>query len=325
MRVLFNTHPTAFFVRGGGEIQLLKTREHLQALGVAVDLYDPWRPDVEGYDLVHMFSTFGGALPFHEQVRRRGVPLVLSPILWLGGDVSPYPMAEIAAIFACSDLVLPNSRAEQRAFEARLALPGVRYHVVPNGIDEADARAPGREPFLARFGERLGGGGFVLCVGNVEPRKNQLELARACRKVGRALALVGDVREPAYLEACRREGGPAVHHLGALPHGSELLRSAYQACAVHVLASWFETPGLATLEAGVLGARLVSTLHGSAPEYLGDAAEYVGTDAGSIAAGIERALARPAPGEALRRHILSRFTWAHTARAVREGYASLLA
>lgn len=324
MKVLFNTHPTAFFVRGGGEVQLEKTREHLQALGVTVDLYDMWRPDVAAYDVVHMFSTFGGALPFHEHVRRRGVPLVLSPILWLGDDVTPYPMQEIARIFACSDLVLPNSRAEQRAFEERLAVPGVRYQVVPNGIDEADARAPGPEAFRARFGQRLGGEGFVLCVGNVEPRKNQLALARACRKLGRALALVGEVREAAYLAACLREGGSATHHLGALPHGSELLRSAYQACAVHALASLFETPGLATLEAGVLGARLVSTRHGSAPEYLGDAAEYVDTDEASIAAGIERALARPAPGEALRRHILGHFTWGHTARAVREAYASLL-
>ena len=322
MRVLFNTHPTAFFVCGGGEIQLERTREHLQALGVTVDLYDPWHPDVESYDVVHMFSTFGGALPFHEHVRRRGVPLVLSPILWLGGDVSPYPMEEIARVFACSDLVLPNSQAEQRAFEARIRVPGVRYRVVPNGIAEADALAPGPGAFQARFGERLGPG-FVLCVGNVEPRKNQLALARACRKLGRALALVGDVRDAAYLEACRREGGSATHHLGALPHASELLRSAYQACAVHALASQFETPGLATLEAGVLGARLVSTRHGSAPEYLGDAAEYVDTDAESIAAGIERALARPTPGEALRRHILGHFTWSHTASAVREAYASL--
>lgn len=323
MRVLFNTHPTAFFVRGGGEVQLLKTREHLQAQGVEVDLYDLWHPDVERYDLVHMFSTFGGALPFHEHVRRRGVPQVLSPILWLGGDVSPYPLEEIARIFALSDCVLPNSLAEQRAFEAKLGVPGTRYHVVPNGIEPAFAEGPGPERFRARYPE-LAAEGLVLCVGNVEPRKNQLALARACRKLGRTLALVGSVRDPVYLDACLREGGSATHHLGPLPHEGELLRSAYQACAVHALVSEFETPGLASLEAGALGARLVSTLHGSAPEYLGDAAEYVETDAESVARGIERALARPAPGKPLRQRILGSFTWAHAARAVREAYASVL-
>lgn len=321
MRILMNTHPTAFFVEGGGEVQLRKTREHLQALGVEVDLFDMWHPEVERYDVVHMFSTFGGALPFHEHVHQRGVAQVLSPILWLGGDTSPYPMEEIARIFDVVDAVLPNSQAEQRAFEARLPCPDVRYHVVPNGIEEADGEAPGPEAFRAKFDLRE----FVLCVGNVEPRKNQLALARACRALGRPLALVGSVREAGYLEACLREGGPGTQHLGAFEHGSEMLRSAFQACGVHALVSEFETPGLATLEAAVLGARVVSTIHGSAAEYLGDGAEYVETDVESISAGIERAFARPEPGDALRRRILDEFTWPRAAQAVLDAYEAALA
>jgi len=320
MRVLVNTHPTAFFVPGGGEVQLEKTCEQLRTLGIEVERFDPWRPDVERYDIVHMFSTFGGALPFHEHVARRGVAQVLSPILWLGGDVSPYPMAEIAAIFGCVDAVLPSSKAEQAAFEARLPLPGVRYHRVPNGIDPRDAEAPGPEAFRARFELE----DFVLCVGNVEPRKNQLALAKACRKLGRTLALVGEARDASYLAACLGEGGPGTHHLGRLAHGSELLRSAYQACRCHALVSEFETPGLASLEAAVLGARVVSTGHGSAREYLGDAAEYVDTDVESIAAGVQRSLERPAPGEPLRRRILDHYTWQHAARSVLAAYEAVL-
>jgi len=320
VRVLMNTHPTAFFVPGGGELQLRKTREHLQALGAHVDLFDPWHPDVDRYDVVHMFSTFGGALPFHEHVRRRGVAQVLSPILWLGGDVARYPMREIERIFGLVDAVLPNSLAEQRAFEARLAVEAVRYRVVTNGIDAADAEAPGPEAFRTKYDL----GEFVLCVGNVEPRKNQRSLARACRALDLPLALVGGVRDTGYLEACLREGGPRARHLGVFEHGSELLRSAYQACAVHALVSEFETPGLATLEAAVLGARIVSTRNGSAPEYLGDAAEYVDTSADAIAAGLERALARPAPGDALRRRILASHTWPHAARAVLDAYEAVL-
>jgi glycosyltransferase involved in cell wall biosynthesis len=321
MRVLMNTHPTAFFVQGGGEVQLQKTREHLRALGVEVELFDMWHPEVERYDVVHMFSTFGGALPFHEHVRRRGVAQVLSPILWLGGDVSPYPMEEIARIFDVVDAVLPNSRAEQRAFEARLPGSNAHYHVVPNGIEEADAAAPGPGLFRAKY--ELGE--FVLCVGNVEPRKNQLALARACRRLGRPLALVGAVRDTAYLEACLGEGGRGTLHLGTFEHGSELLRSAYQACGVHALVSEFETPGLATLEAAVLGARVVSTIHGSASEYLGDGAEYVDTSVDSIAEGIERAFARPEPDDALPRRILGEFTWPRAARAVLGAYEAVLA
>ncbi len=319
LRVLFNTHPSAFFVPGGGEVQLRETRDHLAKQGVRVDLFDMWQPDVERYDLVHMFSAFGGALPFHEHVRARGVPLVLSPILWLGGDVTPFPMEEIRGLFATADRVLPNSRAELEAFARHYDFPRDRYRVVPNGIRVAPP-GPGPEPFRRHADARE----FVLCVGNVEPRKNQLALSQACRLLGRDLLLVGAARDDAYRDACLREGGGHVRHLEPLEHDGPLLASAYQACSVHVLASHFETPGLATLEAAAQGARLVSTRHGSAVEYLGDLAEYVDTDPEDIAAGIARALARAHDPEALRRHVIEGFGWDRTASILIDVYREVL-
>lgn len=321
MRVLFNTYSTAFFVPGGGEVQLLKTREHLQHLGIEVDLYNPWDPAVERYDVVHMFSARGGSWPFHDAVRERGIPLVLSPILWLPHGGGQFPIHDIYHLFHRSDLVLPNSAAELEAFDWFYNLPRGHYHVVYNGIDPHLAAGPGPDLFRQTYPYR----DFLLCVGNVEPRKNQLGLVEACQGLNRPVLLVGGVREQAYLDRCLEAGRGFVHYLGRFEPESDLLKSAYQACAVHALASLFETPGLASMEAAALGARIVSTEVGCAREYFGDLAHYVNPhDRASIRAAIEAVLADPRDPGLLRRRMLDQFTWRHTAEQTLAAYEEVL-
>ena len=62
------------------------------------------------------------------------------------------------------------------------------------------------------------------------------------------------------------------HFLGQLSRG--MLASAYAAAKVHVSPSWFETTGLAGLEAGVADCNIVSTDRGYAKDYLKDYAWY---------------------------------------------------
>jgi glycosyltransferase involved in cell wall biosynthesis len=242
---------------------------------------------------------------------------VLSPILWLKGGGGEFPIHDIFHLFHRSDLVLPNSVAELETFDYFYDLPRSRYQVVYNGIDPSLADGPGPELFCRKYPYR----NFLLCVGNVEPRKNQLELVRACQGLERDLVLIGGVREDSYLAECLAAGAGFVHYLGRFEPESDVLKSAYQACAVHLLASRFETPGLASLEAAALGARIVSTDEGCAREYFGDWAQYVRPDdRAGIRAGIERALADRRDGAALRQRILDRFTWRHTAEQTLAAY-----
>ena len=66
------------------------------------------------------------------------------------------------------------------------------------------------------------------------------------------------------------------------------LASAYAAARVFALPSWFETPGLAALEAGLAGCAVAITPYGSTRDYFGDL----------------RAVcpARPAAGDSASRH-----------------------
>ena len=71
-----------------------------------------------------------------------------------------------------------------------------------------------------------------------------------------------------------------------------LLASAYAACDVFVLPSQFETPGIAALEAGLAGAKIVITpVGGTKRSYFGNNAIYVEpTSTENIAEGILAAL-----------------------------------
>jgi len=98
------------------------------------------------------------------------------------------------------------------------------------------------------------------------------------------------------------------------------LAGIYVLAGVHVLPSWRETPGLASLEAGAAGCRIVSTSIGSAQEYFGENAWYCDPgDISSIRRAVTCALSSPLPAT-LRDHILACYTWEEAAKTTLEGY-----
>ena len=72
------------------------------------------------------------------------------------------------------------------------------------------------------------------------------------------IVILGDVvpGHERYLAECRRAAGDGVMFIDRLEHGDPLLSGAYAACGCLALASWYETPGLVALEAGMSGTPL---------------------------------------------------------------------
>ena len=317
MRILFSANPAAFDCPGGGEIMLLKSLEALERAGAEVIRFDPWRPRLDEVDVVHYFSIQGGPF-FCDYVTRRGLPLVISPILWLTQENRrQFPMQEICDILHLAEVVLPNSEAEKEQLAEAFHLARDRFAVVHNAVDGVFAQPADPRLFRDRFGIR---GPFLLNVANAEQRKNQLRLIRAVRGLDIRLVVAGNLRDREYWDACRKEGADFVQHVGALDHGGELMRSAYAACDAFVLPSLLETPGLAALEAAASGARVLVTREGSAREYFGDHVAYVDPlDVDDIRNGIRRALAST-PSPALRARIVSDFTWDRVARQLLDAY-----
>jgi len=160
------------------------------------------------------------------------LPLAVSSSLWITEETKRlFPAEEIRHQLSLAELVVANSHIECETLSRVLNLPREKFVTVYNGIDDVFFEACSPDIFRRRFNidER-----FVLNVGNIEPRKNQLRLIEAVKRFRRdlKLILIGDIRDPVYARECLETGKDRVRHLGPLDHCSELLRSAYSACDV---------------------------------------------------------------------------------------------
>lgn len=325
---------------GGGEVQMAATAAALRAGGIDARAGSADRTDILDVDCLHLFGSLPSHLPLVDAARRRAVPVVLSTIAWF--DLASYwqsgrtPAGRVAAcvqfcaralcprlpswrrrLYHAVDLLLPNSTAEAEQLMRYFGVRPERIHVVPNGADERFARASGNA-FVEKFGVR----DFVLMVGRIEPRKNQLGLIRAMRGTGVPVVVLGRAvpGHEGYFDQCRRAAGDEICFVDRFEHDDPLLASAYAACGCLALPSWFETPGLAALEAAMTGTPLVLPQGGCAKEYFGDDAPYVRPgDLEGIRRAVLAALGQPR-NAALARRVRESFSWTMTAGVTRDGY-----
>ena len=345
MKVLFNTSRGSFGKMGGGEVQMLETRKELERKGHKVEILEMkgYGTAFSGFDLFHNFNIHRDNFSLVKKAKDEGLPVAVSTIYWpslgsaflwnqgfgrvkavaaeLSKRLDFFGITNVKRIVRMADVLLPNSLAEASALERVFGVSQKKIFVVPNGVDKRFAKAR-PDDFESKFGLR----DFVLYVGRIEPRKNVLSLIRAMGKIDRKLVVIGKETPEslAYGRKCREEAGDNVLFLKPLPHESGLLGSAYAACSVFCLPSWYETPGLAALEAGLAGAKVVVTDRGATKEYFGDNALYVDpSKVVDIREKIEKSLASGgSPG--LQRHIEKKFLWKSAAEETEKAYASIL-
>lgn len=221
-----------------------------------------------------------------------------------------------------ADHLLPQSRAEMLNLKATLGIEKP-YTLVPNGAEHAVFENATADDFVRRHGVR----DFVLIVGLVEPRKNQLMLLHALRDTGLPLVVIGRHYDLGYYRLCRQHAPKDTLFIDHLPH--EQLASAFKAARVHCLPSWMECAAFANVEAALCGCALAVSDRTSEKEYFGDNAYYCDpANLLSIRTAVvsaHRNHAADAPKRArLIEQFRTRYTWEAAARATFAGYESAL-
>lgn len=219
----------------------------------------------------------------------------------------------LSSILRDCDMLLPNSEVEGRLLQHRFGVD-VAMHLVWNAC-RGGADAP---PVPADAPPR-----YALCVGRIERRKNQLLLIRAAASLDLPVVLIGAVNlaEKSYWRQCRRAAARLrvrVIHIEAT--GWEQVWPYYAHAAVHAQPSWFETPGLSSLEAAAAGCPIVCTDQGSAREYFADMAEYCSPRSETS---LREALVRALSGsgrEARSAFVRERYTWEKAAEMTLQAY-----
>ena len=213
----------------------------------------------------------------------------------------------------CGAFCVP-SEATARDCEERLGLPRDRIFVTPLGVDES-------------FFVEPTSGEYVLGVGTLEPRKNQLRLVQAMAGIDAELLLAGRRGWACdeVLEAA--EKAPNVSWLGHVPEAR--LRELVAGASVVAYPSLFEGFGLPVLEALAAGKPVLTSDRDPMREVAGDAALLVDPcDIGAIADGLLRLLGDPALRARLAEAGPRRargFTWDACAEATLQAYHAVLA
>ena len=144
-----------------------------------------------------------------------------------------------------------------------------RVRVVPNGGGEEPHVEPASMSRLAELGLT---GDFILQVGRVEARKNQVASAAAVERLpGITLAIAGPVTDAGLASRLRRL--PSVRVLGRVDDPT--LELLYRTAKAVVVPSLYEGFGIPVLEAMSRGQVVVAARTSSLPEVGGDAILYV--------------------------------------------------
>ena len=144
--------------------------------------------------------------------------------------------------------------------------------VTPNGVDLAFTPGPG------------GSQDYVLSVGAIQKRKNQIAALRAAQAVGLPLVVVGPEKDEAVARELRAQGATLRGYVS-----QEELIALYRGATCLVQASGYEGFGLPVLEAMACGTPVVIVPEAALLEVAGNAAVVV--DDESLADGIQRAIA----------------------------------
>lgn len=358
MRVAFISRATLYSTPGGDTKQVDLTAHYLRELGVEVDICLTDQPiDYSKYDLLHFFNIIRPA-DILGHIERSGKPYVVSTIFldygefekharggvmkWMNKIFSEDQIEYIKAIARFvkngekigsskylfwghrksvqyvakhAGILLPNSENEYRRLAKKYNLEH-SYRVVPNGIDANVAhKVSKRNPKYENA---------ILCVARIEGRKNQLNLVRAMNNTGYKVFIHGkpSPNNIDYYEQCKKEAADNIHFTTWLTE--EELYEMYHSAKVHILPSYFETTGLSSLEAAVMGCNIVVTDKGDTRDYFEGYAWFCDPDSpASIKKAVDEAYNAPY-NEKFREHILANYTWERAAEETLAGYKQVL-
>lgn len=352
MKVALITRSTLYTVPGGDTVQVMETARHLGDIGVSAEIKLAGdQIDYGRYDLLHFFNlTRPADILFHSEKAQK--PFVVSTILcnyteydkhhrkgagvllsflpadgieyvktigrWLKGSdrlaskeyLWKGQRNSIIKILKKTRMILPNSISEYKRI-TRSYPCNADHTIVPNGVD---ADLFHRSYSMGRNDK------MVLCVARIEGIKNQMNLIKALNDTAFKLYFIGShaPNQKHYYDECRSIASSNITFIDHVPQ-NELVKY-YQQAKVHVLPSWFETTGLSSLEAAVMGCNIVITDKGDAKEYFGTNAFYCDpAEPKSILAAVEKA-SKSRYNEELYDLILEKYTWKQAALQTYKAY-----
>lgn len=257
-----------------------------------------------GAALVHTQYAVPLRCPCPSVVTIHDLSFELDPGVMRRRDRAVFGWAVPRAARASATILTVSERSKRDIVEIYGIAPA-KVVVTPNGVDRIFA--PGGGPR-----------DYVLAVGAVVPRKNQIAALLAAQEVGLPLVVVGPEKDAATARALRAKGATLRGHVPL-----EELVTLYAGAACVVQASHYEGFGLPALEAMACGVPVVTVPEPALLEVVGDAAVVV--EEARLADGIRLALSDRDRLVAAGLDRVARFSWHAAAETTLAVYREALA
>lgn len=286
LKFLLTTYSTAFTVSGGGESELVQVAEIMKASGVHTDIYGIGSRPLSFYDGIIHFSVHADGEAILREARLKNKRIFLWPNVWWTDAPASNEVERILEITRGAHKLLFKSQAELDNFTQYVSVPEDKLQVIPTCVSDRFL-VPADNDLLSTICNATN---FALCLGLIEPIKNQLQLIRALNELKLEGVFVGGARDDVYYRQCVQEAHPGITFLPFVQPCSALLRSIISNCAVIVEAS-IDPPGRSSLEGAIMRKPLVI---GDGPwqrEHFADGVWYAPTDSvQGLATAIEGAM-----------------------------------
>lgn len=329
-------------VNGGVRTQAVFTAEYLSKLNTEIKLYNPWKIYNPGdFDIIHTFTAGYETTVVVKQLSDSGAKVVVSPVHYTRQSPKAVRAAQFIEktgnkvfsgihtgysikkeICEKADLLIPNTNAEAEQIIEGFGIDKRKVSVIPNGVESRFADA---KPDL--FHSKYNLKNFTLFVGDASAhRKNLLPLLEKITPDDNTLVIIGNLDESDYSMRCNEliDSNENIIYIQNLDHDDPMLESAYAAAGVFVLPSYYETPGIAAMEAALAGCKIVITEKGGTKEIFQNEATYLNPDSADSIIEAVRSAQKKSSSDALKDRLLSKFTWEKVAEQTLEAYFSIL-
>ncbi|MDB5244345.1 MAG: hypothetical protein JWN18_215 [Parcubacteria group bacterium] len=236
-----------------------------------------------------------------------------------------------AALMMSSDAIIAVSESTKRDILKRFSVPPEKISVIYEGASE-EFYPDNDEVAIESI---VGSGRYVLCVGQLQPRKNNIALVRACGVVFKTqkdlkLVFAGRAVSDAYIRDLWTEiKNAGIESKVVIRHDltNEQLRKLYTRAECLIYPSLFEGFGLPILESLKCGSPVITSNNSSLPEVAGGAGLLVDPySVDSIVDALHQLLTDTELRKMLCTRIpeqLSKFSWQKAARETINVYESL--
>jgi glycosyltransferase involved in cell wall biosynthesis len=269
MKILLDCQMPFQLAHGGAQVQIERTKQALEAIGVEVD-WLRWWDRLQVADVIHVIGR--PPSEYVDYARDKGIKVVVAELL-TGLGSRPAPARRVQkALIAVAQGVLPKSFSARMAWrsyktadacvaltpwEAQLMVemfgaPRERVHVIANGVEEVFLQSA---PAVR--------GPWLVCTATVTERKRVLELGEAAVLAQTPLWVIGqpytegDPYARSFADLARKNS-TVLRYEGAISDRARLAQ-IYREARGFVLLSTMESLSLSALEAVACGCPLLLT------------------------------------------------------------------